>query len=223
MPIDDALAQLGPSIIMPRIEETSRSGNYIFLPENEYHKDLLISKERKYLGKNWYEAHEELANEEANMLTIRQFVDFLKLLKSENVYDENKNRISDEETKLILDDILTQRAPYRGEWLDAKFRKMGNKMYIESINSETTLQPLGDYLILNKVPGISLYYWLTNANSQGLPLTNNPDGKLHYWCPKEGCVAGFGAGSDRVYLDCFGVVGPRDSDPGLGVRPVRRL
>ena len=109
MPIDDALAQLGPSIKYPKIEPTSTSGNYILLPENEYHKDLLVSKERQYLGKNWYQAHEELAKENSLMLTIRQFVDFLNLLKSGKAYDENKNKIPDKESQLILDNILTQR------------------------------------------------------------------------------------------------------------------
>jgi len=92
MPIDDALAELGPSIIMPKIEETSSSGSYILLPENEYHGNLLVSKERKYFRKNWYEAHKELNKEDSHMLTIRQFVDFLNLLKSGNAYDENKNK-----------------------------------------------------------------------------------------------------------------------------------
>ena len=53
MPIDDALAQLGPSIIVPKIEETSSSGSYIVLPGNDYHEELLISKEKKHFGKNW--------------------------------------------------------------------------------------------------------------------------------------------------------------------------
>src|SRR3989344_9511391 len=130
MPIDDALAQLGPSIKYPKIEPTSNSGNYILLPENEYHKDLLVSKERKYLGKNWYQAHEELAKEDSYMLTIRQFVDFLKLLKSGNVYDENKNKILNKESNLILYDILNQKNPVRGEWLDAEFKEIENKLYI---------------------------------------------------------------------------------------------
>ena len=221
MPIDDALAQLGPSIKYPKIEPTSTSGNYILLPENEYHKDLLVSKERQYLGKNWYQAHEELAKENSLMLTIRQFVDFLNLLKSGKAYDENKNKIPDKESQLILDNILTQRDPFRGEWLDAKFRKIDNKMYIESINSETTVQPLGDCLILNKMPRIDLDYWLANANSRGLPPKNTPDGKLYYYFPKEGTVAGFGAYSGGVGLDCSG--GPLVSGPGLGVRPVNIL
>jgi len=210
MPIDDALAQLGPSII------TSSSGNYILLPGNP---DLLISKEKKHFSKNWHEAHEELAKEDSSMLTIRQFVDFLNLLKLGNVHDENKNKISYEQCNLILDDILTQREPYRTEWLDAKF-SINTNSYFSKLCINKKLERLETCLMQDKTPGIDLDYWLANANSQGLPLTNNPDGKLHYWCPKEGCVARFGADSEWVDLDCYD--NPMLSDPELGVRPVKR-
>ena len=222
MPIDDALAQLGPSIKYPKIEPTSSSGGYILLPENEYHKDLLISKERKYLGKNWQEAHEELAKEDFNMLTIRQFVDFLKLLKSENVYDENKNRISDEETKLILDDILTQRAPYRGEWLDADFKVINNKLQVNYNHKYTNgelipqkSEPLEACLMED------VYVDLFSANRQGLPTKKSKSQEICFYYPRydNNSVAGFGAYSGGVDLDCGG--GPQGSDPGLGVRPVK--
>ena len=236
MPIDDALAQLGPSIKYPKIELTSTNGSYIFLPESDYnqnslgyryHPDLLVSKERKYLGKNWHQAHEELAKENSFMLTIRQFVDFLNLLKSGNVYDENRNKISDKETELILEDILAQRNPYRAEWLDAEFNTANSKIHINyhhliNRNLKREKEPLEDCLMQNKVPGIDLDYWLANAtNSQGLPSKNNPNGKLNYYFPREGRVARFRANSVRVILDC--IDGPLYSDVGLGVRPVKIL
>ena len=226
MPIDDALAQLGPSIKYPKIEPTSTSGSYIFLPENEYHKDLLVSKERKYFGEIQQEAHKELNIDDSYMLTIRQFVDFLKLLKSGNVYDENRNKISDKEIELILDDILAQKNPYRAEWLDARFETIREHLclidhfFYEGIKSEST-EILEDCLMQDKTPGIDLNYWLNNANFQGLPPKNTPDGKLYYHFPKKGTVARFGACSVGVVLVCCGV--PLVSNPGLRVRPVKIL
>jgi len=225
MPIDDALAQLGPSIKYPKIEPTSNSGNYILLPENEYHKDLLVSKERKYLGKNWYQAHEELAKEDSYMLTIRQFVDFLKLLKSGNVYDENKNKILNKESNLILYDILNQKNPVRGEWLDAEFKEIENKLYIcynsklflENNMKNKITQLLEVCLMQDKM--IDLDYWLANATSNGLPPSNISEGILSYYPPRKNSVAWFWADSDRVYLFCIG--SPQGSNPELGVRQVK--
>ena len=49
--------------------------------------DLLVGMERAHLGTNWGEAHAALHQEGAFMLTVRQYVDFLGLLKSGNVYN----------------------------------------------------------------------------------------------------------------------------------------
>src|SRR3989344_7485770 len=219
MPIDDALAQLGPSIKYPKIELTSTNGSYIFLPESDYnqnslgyryHPDLLVSKERKYLGKNWHQAHEELAKENSYMLTIRQFVDFLNLLKSGNVYDENKNKILNKESNLILYDILNQKNPVRGEWLDAEFKEVENKLYIcynsklflENNMKNKITQLLEVCLMQDKM--IDLDYWLANATSNGLPPSNISEGILSYYPPRKNSVAWFWADSDRVYLFCIG-------------------
>jgi len=224
MPIDDALAQLGPSIKYPKIEPTSTSGSYIFLPENEYHGDLLISKERKYLGLNWHQAHEELAKENSLMLTIRQFIDFLNLLKSENVYDENKNKIPAEQYNSILEDILTQRDPYRAEWLDADFKVINNNLHInynhKYINGKLTPQksePLEACLMED------VYVDLSSANKQGLPTKKSKSQEIYFYYPRSNnnSVARFRAYSVGVDLNCY--VDPRGSNPGLGVRPVNKI
>jgi len=221
MAIDDALAQLGPSIKYYKIEETSSSGNYILLPGNDYHEELLISKERKYFGKNWHQSHEELQKENLYMLTIREFVDFLKLLKSGNVCDENKNKIPAEQCNSILDDILAQRNPYRGEWLNAMFKQKYESLEIIKFREGQQLQMFlqNDYLNQDKVLGISLDYWLANPGSHGLPQENNLDGNLFYYSPRKDHVTWFWAGSDCVRLDCYVV--PRSSYSRLGVRPVK--
>ncbi|MBI2672755.1 hypothetical protein HYX19_00695 [Candidatus Woesearchaeota archaeon] len=63
---------------------------------------------------------------------------------------------------------------------------------------------------------IGLEDWLERASKQGLPPNDVKSGNLNYWYPKNGAVAGFGAYSVWVGLDCNG--SPLGSDPGLGIR-----
>ena len=55
---------------------------------------MLVSIDRTHQGKNWYDAHKVLASDGNSMLTIRQYVDFLSLLKSGNVLDGRAKTIS---------------------------------------------------------------------------------------------------------------------------------
>jgi hypothetical protein len=77
-------------------------------------------------------------------------------------------------------------------------------------------ETLQDCLMSDKTPGIDFDHWIENANEQGLPMENSPDGKLYYWYPRDGRVAGFFAGSDRTVLICGR--DPTNSNPQLGVR-----
>jgi len=224
MPIDDALAQLGPSIIVPKIEETSSSGSYIVLPGNDYHEELLISKEKKHFGKNWYETHQKLNKKDSFMLTIRQFVDFLNLLKSGKAYDENKNKIPAEQCNSILDNILTQRNKYVGEWLDADFKVVNCKLQLnynhKYMNGKLIPQksePLEACLMEDG------YIDLFSANRQGLPTKKSKSQEIYFYYPRSDndSVARFRVDSNRVILTCSG--GPRFSDGGIGVRPVKIL
>ena len=72
----------------------------------------------------------------------------------------------------------------------------------------------------DKTPGISLDHWLSNANSQGLPIPNTNNGDLYYWHPRDNSVARFGSDSGWAGLNCVG--GPGDSCPALGVRGARK-
>jgi len=57
------------------------------------------------------------------MPTIYHFTEYLKYLK--NDYQDR------DEAEIILDDIL-KTGDYRGEWLDAKFEKRKNGLYLLS-------------------------------------------------------------------------------------------
>ena len=59
---------------------------YIILPgtthENYSYSDSLVAMDRTYQGKDWTNCHKAVAQEGGCMLTIRQFIDFVNLLKT---------------------------------------------------------------------------------------------------------------------------------------------
>ena len=169
--------------------------SYIYVPPI----DLYVAKGKTLHGKNWYEAHKELHKQGLQMLTIPEFIEFIKYLKRNPTKDSEK----------ILDEILTARKPWRGEWLDADFKFIDDKLHINynyrTINGELkplNSEPLEDCLMENKEPGIDLEYWLNNPTKQGLPRKDTPGGKLYYWCPVKDndSVGGFYANSDGAEL-----------------------
>ena len=205
---------------------------YIILPGRQHgtysYPDMLVEKERTLYGKNWQEAQKALQEDNACMLTIRQFVDLVALLQTGNVLEGTGNKLSRPIVNKILEDIITLQNPWRGEWLDAKFSLKGkflNKKAqityhrIEKRKLQPITEPLEKCLRENKLPGIDLEYWLKNATVHGLPVQNTPAGNLYYWHPQENCVAWFYAGSIRACLYCD--VDPQDSVALLGVRAAR--
>ena len=77
-----------------------------------------------YLGYlRWGDAHTLLHELDAFMLTPRQFVDFLRLLRSGDVYDGYGNKIGSEKVKKTLKDVVYGD---KFEWLDGLFRRREN-------------------------------------------------------------------------------------------------
>ena len=199
---------------------------YILLPGRVHgtyeYPDTLIAKKRSMQSKKWQEAQDALHAEGKFMPTIRQYADFLNLLKSGNAYDGKGHAIAKSESDSILDDIITVRDPWRAEHLDASFSKQGEQFYIKyhTFNSagrlEQVTEPLQESLMQDKTPGINLEDWLKKANEQGLLSQRIKRGSLYYWYPRDGRVAGFSANSDRAVLSCYGSL--QDSDSTLGVR-----
>ena len=205
---------------------------YIILPGKTHgtysYPDLLVSAEKRYHGKNWNQAHEELHKENSFMLTIRQFADFLNLLKSGNAFLGNGNKADSKLLEDVLDEIITARNPWRSEWLDADFKiineklhinyghEMKNKILVPGYSEETI-----GCLMQDKTPGIDFANWLKNADYHGLPKTSIKDGSLYYWHPRQdnNSVAGFNSFSGRAYLDCYG--DSQFSGSALGVRPAK--
>ena len=114
--------------------------SYVTLPGRSYgnysYPDLLVSMEKSHHDKSWDEASKALHEKGEFMLTLRQLVDFLNLLKSEKIYNGLGNEIDSSITDNIRNEILETREPLRGEWLDLKSTKREEDYYItyHSIN-----------------------------------------------------------------------------------------
>jgi len=183
---------------------------YIYVPNIK----LYVSKERTLNMKNWYEAHEELHKQGLQMLTIPEFIEFIKYLK------QNPNQENDK----VLDEVLTVRKPWRFEWLDANFKVINKKLHINynhrTINGELkplNSEPLEDCLMEDNVLGIDLEYWLNNPTKQGLPGKDTPDGKLYCWCPMKDNNSVAGLYADSVGAILSYCLNPILSGSALGV------
>src|SRR3989339_952523 len=181
--------------------------------------DMLVSMEKSYHGKDWNQAQDALHQNGETMLTIRQFADFLNLLKSGKAYDGRGKAVDGKRLTSILNEIVKVRDPWRSEWLDAQFGE-GTISYhiIENQMLKKIEEPLADYLSSDKQ--ISMADWLKNANQHGLPRANAKAGNLYYFAPVKGRVARFYANSVGAYLGCGW--DPSYSNSDLGVRAARK-
>ncbi|MBS3146160.1 hypothetical protein J4471_00505 [Candidatus Woesearchaeota archaeon] len=235
MPIDQYFDKLEGVRTSDKIRFTSKSANdkgYIFLEGKSHgsysYRDLLISCEKSHFGLNWFNAHHALHRENSFMLNIRQYVDFLSLLKIGRGFDGNGQRIDESILLKMAYDILEIKDPWQGEWLDADFKvNPTDKSLIINYDHRTfnnKLQPahfilLEDYLSDNKNPGIDLEQWIDTLTRHGLPPSNIKSGNLWYFAPINNSVAVFFANSGRAGLDCNR--GATYRSPGLGVRRVK--
>ncbi len=207
---------------------------YIILPGASYsnyaYPTMLVAMDRTHQGKDWFDCHKLLAKKGDSMLTLRQYADFLRLLKSGNVLDGRAQRLSKSKVEAILDDIIAVRNPARAEWLDADFKVKNNVLHINhshNVDNKGNVVPQYSEALLscimeNKAPGIDLEDWISKANSQGLPPVSVKKGSLYYYFPlnDNNSVAGFGANSVRAFLGCGR--DPSGTDSNLGVRAARK-
>ena len=187
---------------------------YIYLPNRK----ILVAKETSLHGKNWYDSHKEAHKQKARMLNLREFADFLLLLRSGKAEDGLGNKITKAELDNLYLDITEVRDPYRAEWLDANFEEKNGVLHL-NYNHRTkgkksvplNSKPLETYVMKNcKVE-------LSSFNKQGTPTKEGTD--FSYWYPTNGSVAGFDANAGGAGLYCVG--DPLNSDSDLGVRLVR--
>lgn len=154
-----------------------RLDRFVKLPEKNAgqfsYQESLICLDRIFPQESWNVIHKSLASEGAYMPTLRQFLDFVTLLKSGIVYDKDNQRIPESEIQKTLEEIFGKRTPYRGEFLDAKFLLKQKTMYLQFNHhrKEDVIEiPIND--ILNNDAKVSLEDWLKDQNNSGLPLKN---------------------------------------------------
>ncbi len=236
-----------PQTVIPATNSGINKAQYVILEGRKHdsyeYADTLVAIDRTHHNNDWHGARDALKTEGAYMLTIRQFVDFLNLLKLGNAFDGTGSRISTGRLGDIYNEITEVRNPWRSEWLDARFTEQQTvpksklpiigsvpftgkrEMFIayHTVDASGVLtevsEPLDQYLDKNKTPGISLDDWLKGATKHGLPSPNIPDGKLYYWQPNNDHVARFVAYSDWASLNCSR--NPTNRIAGLGVRAAR--
>ncbi len=225
-----------PTVAQPQANEITPASNniagkdrYVILPSqkhgNHEYPDLLVAMDITHQRKEWPKSWDELLKEGAFMLNLRQYVDFLNLLRSgKKVYDEKGNQLSQLEVDELYKDITELRAPNRREWLDAEFESgIGGTLSIcyhriENGNLVKVEEPLEDCLMCAP-RNIDLTDWLNNANNQGLPPSGILDGKVYYAHPERGTVTYFGTSHHSNTLCCG--VGPSSICGDLGVRAAR--
>ena len=202
--------------IFEKQEQTTIASNlegFIYVPS----VNLYVAKERSCLGKDWNESQRELRSQKLAMPTPYQFREFLKYLRNS----------SDSENQRLFKEIKEVRSPWRANWINARFEKRKQEMYMISENAlkniniihgtfEIEETKLDDFLDKDRTPGISLDDWLDSNARHGLPQQKIKQGDLYYWYPRDGAVARFVAVSGRADLSCG--VDPLDSDASLGVR-----
>ena len=181
-------------VTTPSNPETTPRQGMIYVPTI----DLYFEAERSCLGKNWYETHDALKQENLRMPTLPEFAEFLKYVKDNN--------------QELYNEITEVRSPWRSNWIDAYFEQKDDGMYVLTGN-KTKPEKLQDCLMEDKQ--ISLEDFLNNPTKQGLPREDVNTGSFYFWNPRDKRVAWFGAGSGRAFLNCGG--GPRYSYSDLGV------
>ena len=214
-----------PTSASPSGSNIRNAENYVILPGKAHgsysYPNLVVAVEKTYLNSNWNQTHEALHRENAFMLSIRQYIDFLQMLQSGTVYNGRGTKLASGKVDEILDEILTKREPWRAEWLDAYFKDVNDALNISYehriVNGQ--LKPQRTEALENCVME-DAYVNLFSANKQGLPTVKARTQETYFWHPRNERVARFRANSDWVGLDADR--DPASSDSSLGVRAARR-
>jgi len=188
-----------------------------------------------YLGfLTWSESHKVLQNMNPQhiMLNPRRFIDFLDLLISSETYDGDGNKLSEVETKSILEQIIGKDKYAKSEYLDMHFDiQMGemvvnyNHVVLDNKLIPRNMELLEDYSMVSSTSQ-DLYHWINNSNPQGLPKENYEGvftSNLYYNPPRNGCIVAFRAVpiSKNFFTNVFDCDESLDYyTPLQGVRPV---
>ena len=112
--------KLHPSREYTSYEHMFNRNDFVYEPKNR----IFIAKERTHFVNEWGEGHKALHAEHARMITMREFIDFLLLLRSEEVRDGYGEKLTKSERETIFYAITEPRdsSGIRAEFLDAHVR-----------------------------------------------------------------------------------------------------
>ncbi|MFC1686090.1 hypothetical protein ACFLZZ_03655 [Nanoarchaeota archaeon] len=209
--LDEERRRLNPEIETP--EETPEihtdydPTKYVFLEGKKYHtsgepnvpskfsyRDTLVSMKRRLEELKWHDAHDLLHKDHEFMLTPRQFVDYLNLLRhglngNKEVLDGNKNPLQKDEIKSQLHDLALFTG---GEWINAYFSAKGIFLEMECVGVnerdssklEAKIKELVDKNTLAHGAQVSLLE--DSVSDQGLPIAKKLTPAIYYHAPKMG-------------------------------------
>lgn len=166
--------------------------------------EILVGVGRSHRGGTWYESYECLREGGYFMLSPHEFVRFLVHINTApRIYDGNGKVVNNLVRDALVDDVFGRSAPWRAEWLGAKF--LDNSVTYYRIMSDGTICEVTeklDCLMEDKNPGIDLNSWLNSPTVQGLPRKGVEKGGVYYIAPRNGSVARVEAGPIASGLSC---------------------
>lgn len=188
---------------------------------------------REYIGNiNWNQGLSLALTLGGQVLPLREFADFLLMLKSGKASNGKGESIKKQELENLLSEITQVREPWRAEWLDADFKYLDKNGNLVAPDKKGNFHIFYNHELKNGIlvpkykealePCLmtNCKIALASMNNRGMPTQEGND--FNYWAPlnDNNSVAGFGAGSDGADLYCHRY--PLDSDSALGVRLVVR-
>ncbi len=220
-------------ILLSDLKVALRPENLIILPAKSAprynYPDLYISTHLidTIRGWKWEEAIQFASEKEFYILTPREFVDFLNLLKSGNqVYDGSGRQISADRISEITDEIFGGGRIHSYELFNTRYKNIDGQIHAVSANGyiDERVQGLDAKSLAPYRSGISplgaqisLDYWLKNATEDGLPPVETPCGDLRYFAPADGCIPRFRGTHRENTIQCNA---PINDTAGNRIRPV---
>ena len=181
--------------IMNPLADITDPKDYLLLEGRKHgsyeYSDILVGKSRTHFHKSWIEQHELLHKEQAKMLTPRQFVDFVGVLKSGKAFDGRGNKVDSKELKSILDEIIMLREPMRAEPLDATFKIINNFWHInyehrlvDGVLTPKYTMPLADCIMKDILPRAMEFKYSGSYMDKAIAdyiMTKKPGKDLDFW------------------------------------------
>ena len=204
----------GPSIgINPRIQnirEQRNLGEYIEFPgavHGVYTRPNLLVPFRPNFSAYWEDAHLELIRLNARMLTPRDFVDFLIMLKRGTANNGNGKPIGVNALTGLLNSLINS-DEFDRELFDARFRTAGAEIIMEYSHTMLSgrIKPRHTITLTKYARGRGKI-GLLGVNDLGLPGTHAGDtgiGNQYYFSPLKGkdTVTTFSCRNRVAELDC---------------------